>query len=172
MIYRHKHEGELPVYCIKHQDFSCYNYVFYITTTPYLPCNKNHTNTGRVLYDFYTLVTLTTRYITTYKSLTSALGFNPFTTAAIFVLRTADSAATAAAVLLVGTFVQSPIPNTLAAWAGQASHNTHTHYLRGREHHTIHTHTYSAWAGQASHNTHTLTISDMLESGLVNIDPT
>ncbi len=23
-IYRHKHEGELPVYCIKHEDFSCY----------------------------------------------------------------------------------------------------------------------------------------------------
>ncbi len=36
-IYRHKHEGELPVYCIKHEDFSCY-YVFYITTIPYLPC--------------------------------------------------------------------------------------------------------------------------------------
>ncbi len=28
------------VFCIKHEDFSCYN-VFYITTTPYLPCNKN-----------------------------------------------------------------------------------------------------------------------------------
>ncbi len=48
------------VYCIKHEDFSCYNYVFYITTTPYLPCNKNR----KELYDFYyTLVTLTTGYI-------------------------------------------------------------------------------------------------------------
>ncbi len=28
------------VYCIKHEDFSCYN-VFYITMTPYLPCNNN-----------------------------------------------------------------------------------------------------------------------------------
>ncbi len=36
------------------------------------------------------------------------------TTAAMFVRNTADSAATAAAVLLVGTLVQSPIPNTLA----------------------------------------------------------
>ncbi len=54
---RHKHEGELPVYCIEHEDFSCYNYVFYITTTPYLPCNI----TRKGLYDFYyTLVTLTT----------------------------------------------------------------------------------------------------------------
>lgn len=46
--------------------------------------------------------------------LTSELGFNPLTTAVMFVLKTADSAATAAAVLLVGTLVQSPIPNTLA----------------------------------------------------------
>ncbi len=42
---KHKHEGELPVYCIKHEDFSCYMYVFYITTTPYLPCNNNNYNT-------------------------------------------------------------------------------------------------------------------------------
>ncbi len=41
------------VYCIKHEDFSYY--VFYITTTPYLPCN----NEGTV---YYTLVTLTTGY--------------------------------------------------------------------------------------------------------------
>ncbi len=31
--------AELPVYCIKQEDFS----VFYITTTPYLTCNKSHT---------------------------------------------------------------------------------------------------------------------------------
>ncbi len=36
-MYRHEHEDEAPrascpVYCIKHEDFSCYNY---ITTTPY-----------------------------------------------------------------------------------------------------------------------------------------
>ncbi len=49
-IYRHKHEGELPVYCIKHEDFSCYNYVFYITTTPYLPCNNKNIN-RKELYD-------------------------------------------------------------------------------------------------------------------------
>ncbi len=54
-IYRYKHEGELP--CIKHKDFSCYNYVFYITTTPYLPCNKI---TRKDFY--YTLVTLITGY--------------------------------------------------------------------------------------------------------------
>ncbi len=37
-------------------------YVFYITTTPYLPCNKNNIN-RKELYDFYyTAITLTTRY--------------------------------------------------------------------------------------------------------------
>ncbi len=47
------------VYCIKHEDFSCYNYVFYITTTPYLPCNNNNIN-RKELYDFYyTAITLT-----------------------------------------------------------------------------------------------------------------
>ncbi len=46
------------VYCIKHEDFSCYNYVFYITTTPYLPCNNIN---RKELYDFYyTAITLTT----------------------------------------------------------------------------------------------------------------
>ncbi len=50
------------VYCIKHEDFSCYNYVFYITTTPYLPCNNNNIN-RKELYDFYyTAITLTTGY--------------------------------------------------------------------------------------------------------------
>ncbi len=50
------------VYCIQHEDFSCYTYVFYITTTPYLPCNKNDI-TRKGLYDFYyVLVTLTTGY--------------------------------------------------------------------------------------------------------------
>ncbi len=57
-IYRHEHEGELPVYCIKHEDFS--NYVFYITTTPYLSCNNIN---WKELYDFYyTAITLTTGY--------------------------------------------------------------------------------------------------------------
>ncbi len=38
-------------------------YMFYITTTPYLLCNKSHT-TRKELYDFYyTLVTLTTGYV-------------------------------------------------------------------------------------------------------------
>ncbi len=37
-------------------------YVFYITTTPYLPCNNNNIN-RKELYDFYyTAITLTTRY--------------------------------------------------------------------------------------------------------------
>ncbi len=50
------------VYCIKHEDFTCYNYVFYITTTPYLPCNNNNIN-RKELYDFYyTAITLTTGY--------------------------------------------------------------------------------------------------------------
>ncbi len=67
-IYRHEHEGELPVYCIKHEDFSCYNYVFYITTTPYLPCNNNNIN-RKELYDFYyTAITLTTGYNINMKS--------------------------------------------------------------------------------------------------------
>ncbi len=49
------------VYCIKHEDFSCYNYVFYIRT-PYLPCNNNNIN-RKELYDFYyTAITLTTGY--------------------------------------------------------------------------------------------------------------
>ncbi len=70
-IYRHEHEGEAPraschvhVYCIKHEDFSCYNYnVFYITTTPYLPCNNNNNINRKELYDFYyTAITLTTGY--------------------------------------------------------------------------------------------------------------
>ncbi len=39
------------VYCIKHEDFSCYNYVFYIMTTPYLPCNNNINR--KEPYDFY-----------------------------------------------------------------------------------------------------------------------
>ncbi len=35
-------------------------YVFYITTTPYLPCNNNN---RKELYDFYyTAITLTTGY--------------------------------------------------------------------------------------------------------------
>ncbi len=37
-IYRHKHEGELPVYCIKHEHAIII--MFYITTTPDLLCNK------------------------------------------------------------------------------------------------------------------------------------
>ncbi len=37
-------------------------YVFYITTTPYLPCNNNNIN-QKELYDFYyTAITLTTGY--------------------------------------------------------------------------------------------------------------
>ncbi len=63
-IYRHEHEGELPVYCIKHEDFSCYNYVFYITTTPYLTYLViKIIQYRKELYDFYyMLVTLTTGY--------------------------------------------------------------------------------------------------------------
>ncbi len=37
-------------------------YVFYITMTPYLPCNNNNIN-RKELYDFYyTAITLTTEY--------------------------------------------------------------------------------------------------------------
>ncbi len=55
-----QHEGKAPrancrVYCIKHSDFSCYNYVF-----------KNNI-TRKKLYDFYyMLVTLTTGYNLSY----------------------------------------------------------------------------------------------------------
>ncbi len=72
-IYRHEHEGEAPraschVYCIKHEDFSCYNYVFYIATTPYLPCNNKNIN-RKELYDFYyTAITLTTGYKKAYSN--------------------------------------------------------------------------------------------------------
>ncbi len=63
-IYRHEHEGEAPraschVYFIKYEDFSCYNYVFYITTTPYLPCNNKNINRKDF---YYTAITLTTGY--------------------------------------------------------------------------------------------------------------
>ncbi len=41
-------------------------YVFYITMTPYLPCNNNNIN-RKELYDFYyTAITLTTGYKCTY----------------------------------------------------------------------------------------------------------
>ena len=47
------------VYCIIHEQ---YNYVFYITTTPYLPCTNNNIN-RKELYDFYyTAITLTMGY--------------------------------------------------------------------------------------------------------------
>ncbi len=42
-------------------------YVFYITTTPYLPCNNKNIN-RKELYDFYyTAITLTTGYKCTYS---------------------------------------------------------------------------------------------------------
>ena len=48
------------------------------------------------------------------QGLTSRRGDPPFTTSRRFLLRTRDSAATAAAVLLVGTLLQSPSENILA----------------------------------------------------------
>ncbi len=56
-------EGELPYILHKTRGFlMLYNYVFYITTTPYLPCNNKYIN-RKELYDFYyTAITLTTRY--------------------------------------------------------------------------------------------------------------
>ncbi len=55
------------MYIIKHEDFSCYNYVFYITTTHYLPCNNNNIN-RKELYDFYyTAITLTMGYKHNYR---------------------------------------------------------------------------------------------------------
>ena len=53
----------------------------------------------------------------TYKPIdiiTLAFGISPLITAYRFFFKTADSAAHAAAVLLVGTFVQSPIPKIFA----------------------------------------------------------
>ena len=42
-------------------------YVFYITTTPYLPCNNKNIN-RKELYDFYyTAITLTTGYNISYN---------------------------------------------------------------------------------------------------------
>ena len=77
-IYRHEHEHEgeaqrvschvhchVHVYCIKHEEFSFYMYnimYFYITATPYLPCNNNNIN-RKELYDFYYVaITFTTGY--------------------------------------------------------------------------------------------------------------
>ncbi len=61
-------EGELP--CILHKTRGFLLYVFYITTTLYLPCNNKNIN-RKELYDFYyTAITLWQRdinvfYITT-----------------------------------------------------------------------------------------------------------
>ncbi len=44
-------------------------YVFYITTTPYLPCNNKNIKL-KELYDFYyTAITLTTGYKSTYSTI-------------------------------------------------------------------------------------------------------
>ncbi len=63
---RHEHEGEAlrascHVYLHKTRGFLCY--VFYITATPYLPCN-NYKPEGTVYMTFiyYTAITLTTGY--------------------------------------------------------------------------------------------------------------
>ncbi len=46
--------------------------MFYITMTPYLPCNNNNIN-RKELYDFYyTAITLTTGYKCTYNFVSSA----------------------------------------------------------------------------------------------------
>ncbi len=56
------------VYCIKHEDLSCYNYyVFYITATPYLPCN-NYKPEGTVWLLLHGSITLTTGYKLSYSS--------------------------------------------------------------------------------------------------------
>ncbi len=53
-------------------------YVFYITTTPYLPCNNKNIN-RKELYDFYyTAITLTTGYKTYYTLVTLTTGYNTF----------------------------------------------------------------------------------------------
>ncbi len=60
---RAKPQGRVAMYnyCIKYEDFSCYN-MCYITTTPYLLCNNKNIN-RKELYDFYyTAITLTTGY--------------------------------------------------------------------------------------------------------------
>ncbi len=56
-IYRHKHEGEIPVCCIKHEDSHTIVICVYITATPYRPCNTEGT-----VWLYYTLATLTTGY--------------------------------------------------------------------------------------------------------------
>ncbi len=69
-IYRHEHEGELPCILHKTRGFLML-YVFYVTTTPYLPCNNKNIN-RKELYDFYyTAITLTTGYKHTYSTCTS-----------------------------------------------------------------------------------------------------
>ncbi len=60
-IYRHEHEGVLPILML---------YVFYITTTPYLPCNNNNINRKDF---YYTAITLTTGYEFTYDTCTMTL---------------------------------------------------------------------------------------------------
>ncbi len=59
ILYRHEHEPRGRVASIKREDFSCYNYVFYITTLTYRVIKLNR----KELYDFYyTAITLTTGY--------------------------------------------------------------------------------------------------------------
>lgn len=53
--------------------------------------------------------------------ITLAFGVSPLITAYRFFFKTVDSAAHAAAVLLVGTFVQSPIPKIFAEGNRKAS---------------------------------------------------
>ncbi len=66
-IYRHEHEGEAPraschVYCIKHEDFSCY--MCFISQRP---LTYRVIINQKELYDFYyTAITLTTGYKTVY----------------------------------------------------------------------------------------------------------
>ena len=74
-IYRHEHEGEAPrasfhVYCIKHEDFSCYNYVF-ISRRPLtyrviiiIIINRKE------LYDFYYM-----HVCTMYMAITLTMGY-------------------------------------------------------------------------------------------------
>ncbi len=67
-IYRHEHEGETPraschVYCIKHEDFSCYMYMCFISRRPLTYRVIKVIQYRKGPYDFYyALVTLTTGY--------------------------------------------------------------------------------------------------------------
>ncbi len=70
--------GRVAMYIIKHEDFSYYNYVFYITTTPYLPLKYKPEGTVWLLLHGYNL---DNKINTVYNSGTFVCPSSPFSLA-------------------------------------------------------------------------------------------